>query len=522
MSTSLGYNINRNPIAQSFYVDEPSGCYVTKVEAFFKSKSTADPVMLQLRPMVNGFPSTSETIPSSTVYVNQANINTSNDASLSTEFRFDEPVYLRGLKDYAIVITTTSADYEIYIAQIDEYVVGTTASRVNRNPALGSLFYSASGGTFSAAQHQDLTFKLHVARFKHTSGQISLKNAPLPKRLLVPDPIRTTSGSTTITVSHPGHGFLVNDKVTISGVDSSSTIGAITGANINGNRTITAVDFSGYQVAAGSAADSDDIGGGINVLATKQIPYSVAYINQQSIIPQETEIFTGFKGTTGKSFAGTETAYVKDGSFTTLEPNNTIRLNRALVVANEQQETTNSITNKSLEMALKLFTDNTLVAPMVDLQRASATLVDFQIDKQDSSATTGFNVPLNMVLETDSKAGSAASKHITKPITLVEPAVGLKILFAANRQPGSDIQVFFRTATEDENIRDKGFTLQAEETNNGTDDQRSLFRDYTYLAGGTTGTLEEFTKFQVKLVMRSTNRAKVPTITDLRVIAMSV
>ena len=147
MTTSLGYNISRNPIAQSFYVDQPSGCYVTKIDLYFSAKGSTAPVMLQLRPMVNGFPSTSEIIPSSTIYVNTANVNTSADVSLPTTFEFEEPVYLKGLTDYALVCTTTDPNYKIYIAQIEEYEVGTTASRVNRNPALGSLFYSQNGGT---------------------------------------------------------------------------------------------------------------------------------------------------------------------------------------------------------------------------------------------------------------------------------------------------------------------------------------------------------------------------------------
>ena len=82
MSTSLGYNINRNPIAQSFYVDEPRGCYITKVDLYFSAKGSTAPVMLQIRPMVNGFPSTTEIVPSSIVYVNTANVNTSADVSL--------------------------------------------------------------------------------------------------------------------------------------------------------------------------------------------------------------------------------------------------------------------------------------------------------------------------------------------------------------------------------------------------------------------------------------------------------
>ena len=42
------------------------------------------------------------------------------------------------------------------------------------------------------------------------------------------------------------------------------------------------------------------------------------------------------------------------------------------------------------------------------------------------------------------------------------------------------------------------------------------------LAGGTEGTLPEFVNFQLKIVLKATNKAHVPTIKDLRTIALSV
>ena len=36
--TSLGYDLNKQPIAQSFFVDETNGVYATKVQLFFSSK----------------------------------------------------------------------------------------------------------------------------------------------------------------------------------------------------------------------------------------------------------------------------------------------------------------------------------------------------------------------------------------------------------------------------------------------------------------------------------------------------
>jgi len=523
MATSLGYNISRNPIAQSFYVDQTTGCYVTKVDLYFQAKGSAAPVMIQIRPMVNGFPSTSEIVPSSTVYVNTANVNTSSDVSLATSFEFDEPIYLKGLTDYCVVCTTTDPNYFIYIAQIDEYVVGTTASRVNRNPALGSLFYSQNGGSFSPAQNQDLTFVIHRANFTATSGTVILKNTSLPMKLLDENPVETNTASTTVRITDEGHGFVVNDPVTILGMDSSTTIGGLATTQIMGSKTVTAVDWTGYNITAGAAADSADIGGGLNVKVSKNIPWSVIYLNEQSLTPVGTTIFTSLKRTTGKSFAGTETPYQLDTEFFSLATNKTQFADNPKVVANTVIETAELGSNvKSFQLQSNFSTGNSFVSPMIDLQRSSATLIDYQIDRQDSASTTNFNVPLSYVSETSARGGTAAAKHITRVIKLAESAVGIKVLLAANKPVGAYFDLYWRACAADENIFNKDWTLQLTESNNPDARGMTTFREYEYLIGGTTGTLPQFENFQLKIVFHSTNRSKVARIKDLRTIALSV
>lgn len=523
MATSLGYQINRNPIAQSFFVEEPTGIYVTKVDLFFKSRDTTGPVTLQIRPMVNGYPSTSEVIPQSTKYVNGSNINISADATSATAFEFEEPVYLRGLHDYAIVVTTNLPDYEIYIAQIDEFEVGTTAGRISRNPALGSLFYSANGGTFSAAQDQDLTFKIYRADFDPSlRGDVYLCNAEVPRKLLGINPIRTFGGSDTVRISDPGHGFVVNDPVTIRGLDSASSIGGIPTTDIMGTaKTISAIDWTGYEITAASSADSDAIDGGLNVTVTKNIPFSIYYNNTQVLVPEETRIRTAIKATGGKSPAGTETPYTKPTNYETAYYLDTVYTRKANVVANPEIEAAELGAGiKSLEQLMYFDTASEYVTPMLDMQRMSMTLIDPQIDNQDSASTNGFNVPLNWVSEEQPFNGSAAAKHITSRIQLVEPAVGLKVIHAAFRPPGTNLKLYYRTAEEGIDIRTVNWTYQATSSNNPVDDE-VRFREYQYLAGGQGGDLKEFTQFQVKIVFTSTSK-RVPVVKDLRVIALSV
>ena len=70
-ATSLAYEVDKYSLAQSFYIDEENGIFITKILLYFQNigKSPKLPVQLELRPMVNGFPSSSTMIPGSEVVV---------------------------------------------------------------------------------------------------------------------------------------------------------------------------------------------------------------------------------------------------------------------------------------------------------------------------------------------------------------------------------------------------------------------------------------------------------------------
>jgi len=131
--TSTGYKVGKQPLAQSFFVDEPRGIYCTKIDLFFREVDTSSPIQVQLRPMVNGFPSASAIIPGATKSLTGlTSSDTSTDATVATGFTFDEPVYLKGLTDFAVVIIADSKDFEVYVAEINKFVVGSTEKRVNK------------------------------------------------------------------------------------------------------------------------------------------------------------------------------------------------------------------------------------------------------------------------------------------------------------------------------------------------------------------------------------------------------
>lgn len=528
-TTSTGYRVGKQPIAQSFYVSEPSGIYITKFDVYLKTADENAPISIEVRPMVNGFPSSSEVLPGSiktlpgSTFSGGASVSA--DASVITEFRLDEPLYLKGQKDFALVVTADSKDYEIYIAQINDFVVGSTEKRVNKQPTLGSLFYSQNGTTFTPAQNQDLTFRIHRAKFKTGTATARFHNASVPLQLLKNNPITVDSGSNVVKVFHPHHGMQIGQGVTLSGVDSLG-VGGISAATLNKKYNITSLDFTGYKFTADSSGTSNVIGGGNAIKASKNIPFDTLFANIQTLTPAGTDIAPTVRTTANKSYAQiTDPSFSKDTNFKSIKLLNNEIFDSLRMITNDSAEINQidppGVQTKSLEMEIGMAFDSN-IAPMIDLQRSSLGLISNVIDKQASSSTDGFNVPLKFVDETSATGGSAAAKHVSTQIILSEEAVGLKILIDANRPSSTDFEVYVRTCDIDDVLSEKEYVLVPAETVVPSDENPNIFRQYTFLHGGLGGDLTPFKRYQTKIVLRSTNQAFTPQLQNLRVIALSV
>ena len=59
-----------NPLAQTFYIDNPFGLVLTKVQLYFRAKDSGTlPVSIHLRPVEDGRPSENTIVPDSHVYL---------------------------------------------------------------------------------------------------------------------------------------------------------------------------------------------------------------------------------------------------------------------------------------------------------------------------------------------------------------------------------------------------------------------------------------------------------------------
>ena len=498
----------RDPLAQSFYVDpseNPNGIFLTKVRVYVQSKDDVIPMQVQIRPVENGIPTTT-IVPGSVKFVNPADITvaSSNDIasirSAPTEVEFEEPVYLTAGEEYAIVLLAESVDYNVFVAQTYEEILGGQEGKVSKQPSLGSLFMSQSGSTWTPDQTKDLMFELERAEFQ-TTGLVFLENAVLPSVSLSSNPFISLgpvpNGGVSIQTSHEGHGFSKGDTVTISGS---------TGFDVNGQHTIDSVTAFGYTFTA-IGLDTDPAEGtsfgGSAVVASQNVVFDEFTPQVSNITPNGTFILSSIERSAAKSYGqsdGRSThrhSYQKRGDQLTedafLNQLNVVDFPSAIATADNNVDTNNQ-PESSVELKLYLETNDTKVSPIIDLQRTSI-----------------------LALENVIGSGEEA-QHITTPITIDESSAGLKVLLGANRPSDASIEVYVKTSATDEGLSSAPWTEVLVGSIVPSDENASVFREYEY----TVEAADPFTAFQVKVVMKSTNSSKVPTVRDLRVIALAV
>ncbi len=269
-----------DPLAQSFFVTDETGVFITSVDLFFQEKPTISPlpVMVQIREVSLGLPS-DVILGYSEVDVDPDNIVISDDASVPTNVKFEAPVYLEPSREYAIVLLSNSLDYRVWISRLGEIEISTannpesSQTLVSTQRTLGSLFKSQNASTWTPSQYEDLKFKLYRADFV-PQGNCSFFNSDLPQDLesigskgITADPYTIRVGLGT-TVADPGlvPGNTISQTGTQATGDFVGFAGSATGALTITNAGIGYTPSAATENYTGVALTSIS-GRGINATA---------------------------------------------------------------------------------------------------------------------------------------------------------------------------------------------------------------------------------------------------------------
>ncbi len=260
-----------DPLAQTILCDHEGGMFITSVDIFFSHKDDTLPVWVEVRSVVNGYPS-SEVLPFSVKTLTPADVNVNpTDGTTATKFTFDSPVYLRQELEYAIVVASDSPTYKIWISRLGETDIGGTRA-ISTQPTLGSLFKSQNASTWTASQFEDMKFTLRRAKFETTSSglpvlvndafteietQGTTGNGLIP--VLSANPIEAVSGQSKVKVNFTNHAnYDADNNVEIKQVISDINPTALNGSLTDAATTITADDVSLFPGAPGGTVKIDN------------------------------------------------------------------------------------------------------------------------------------------------------------------------------------------------------------------------------------------------------------------------
>jgi hypothetical protein len=191
---------NLDPIAESFYVDNPNGIMLESIDLFFAKKDDNVNVEVFVVECENGYPSQTM-VPFSRVSISpkekikDADGNDTKEFKLkligtteldkiksgaktlddyATNFKFSSPLYLSPETEYAFIVIAPSYNYEIYTSTLGKADL-ISGIGIKEQPYIGSMFKSQNLRTWTAEQLSDITFRIHKYKFANSTGSASFK-----------------------------------------------------------------------------------------------------------------------------------------------------------------------------------------------------------------------------------------------------------------------------------------------------------------------------------------------------------
>lgn len=316
-----------DPLAQSFYVQDASGIFLTSCDVYFETKDNQVPVTFQIRPMIAGVPSTL-VVPFSEVTLEPSQINLSTDGSVPTRIRFPSPVYLNGPREiqtrqapigsqqaseYAIVLLSGSPNYRVFISELGQNDIAT-GIKLSAQYTLGSLFKSQNGSVWTPSQLEDLKYKLYranfvsegLARFFNPSLSKSNKKVtvtganqllPISKKSVVGlgstgfDEVNVVPGVSLVQGTATGTLLSIGGDISVGSGASVLNVGTgYSSSAILSNISLETVTGDGFGAVADLTTNSD---GEVNVISITSggNAYSVGDVLE---IPENASINSGF------------------------------------------------------------------------------------------------------------------------------------------------------------------------------------------------------------------------------------
>lgn len=511
-----------DPLAQTFLINiaqYPQGVVIDSIRVCFKTKDSTAPVTCQIRPVVNGYPSSSTVYPfgEKTLTPDKVKISTIpdiTDPNKYTEFKFDVPLLLIP-GEHSFVLLSNSNGYEAFIAGINDTDLRTSV-KISDQPYTGSLFLSQNGSTWTADQYNDIMFTIQKRVFTNGVGYAYLESDMSQYSAnTVYDVLQLMSTDVVIANTTVQYDF-------ISELESGGTHPLLPIIpNIDYE-----VDIDGYgRRILNTVTGNTTFELRVSMATNNQDVSPMIDITRLNLLTIENKINNLPLKNTGFQITNSGVGYTGNGTVTFSYPNGAIGkgAGAAAVAVVENPGATGVISR------IELTNPGTgyITSPLITINTPATG--------GGTTATVLYNG------EDKSLGGNADVRYLTKRVPLASgfDAGDLRVYMDAYRPPGSGILVWYKLLSESDasKFEDNTWNLMTELSDSANFVSKNVY-DYGELtfAPGVYGsgladnkilytssqgtTHKDFMMFQIKVVMYGQSTTAVPRFGQLRVVAL--
>lgn len=532
-----------DPIAQTFYLKSPqaktsNAVYVSELDLFFKSKSATAGVTVELREVVNGYPS-KRVLPFGRKYLEPSDIEVSNDSSVKTTVKFSDPVKMTVEKEYCFVVVPSgnSPDYLIWTAKVggtDEITRGA----ITNDWGDGAMFTSTNDSAWKSYQDEDIKFNLRRFDF-NTTGTSYVNLVPNKVEFLTlntlagnfqkdeivysktVDPGVTTEfdaevglGSQTVTIGVTTV-FTASSYVILSDGNNThvSKVSSVSVGTVNNITTTTlTIDTPWPYPSSTGATASYAVAGRVSFYNKKKpskIHLKESSANSTYYFQTAKQVIGLVSGATGfiESIDNKDVSYIQPQVLVDNTSKTSSNIALYTIDTNDDQikdtDLDSSANNYLLNKSRTINSTSNIGAGSVK----NDFIVRVNMSNSESTATPLLDQDLSMlnVYEYFMSQTEDSSKYISREVILEEgfEAEGLRVIMSAYRPAGTVIDVYARYVYPT-NADQQSDWLQLDNLSPDLFSNSSNpkdYREFTYVFDE-SGTTYPYTSFQVKIVLR--------------------
>ena len=576
----------RDPIAQTFFIKKGMGSgsnsiFLSEVDIFFKRVSADNGITLQIREVINGFP-TNQIIPFSKVHKLPADLTSavSDDSSVATTFSFDAPVRLDVEKEYCLVLQPDASDpnYLVFISKVgglDLTPGSSQGTAIVQDWGDGVLFSSTNNSAWQSYQDEDMKFTLRRHNFSASTGSVTLTNndnefltlnnitPSASSNYFIPGEVVYSVKPVTGATSTTGGVTLNSTTVSQTAADQTYVIGdfvkIISGANIQIAKVVNIPTANSFVIKSPWPYAT-----ATSILINPVVKGNISNYNTRTPGTLQLEASSA---TAAKKFVSTETVTGFDSKvsaiITSVDNINLSYVQPMIMKANDSVSTTTldgtlvppSAINTTYTSTLAFndnnhFSQNGAIVYSKSNDPTRSKSFDFVVNMENASNVTSTPfidieasklIAYQYTLDTDQ---AESSNYISKSVELASDldAEDINVFVTGYRPVNSDIKVYIKAqnAFDSSDLDSIGWTELEMFEGVGTFSSNSNIRDYrefqyripaTAKVGGlasgaytytsSNGTFNEFRKFKIKIALTSSNIHNAPTLRDYRAIALT-